>query len=67
MSTVKTAVAAPERRPICRYLVRHLNQCTSEVVDPDGEILLCAQHLARALELIRRGMKSTGITRVPGA
>lgn len=58
---------ATGRLPRCRYLVRHLNQCTSEVVDPDGEILLCAQHLARALELIKRGMKTTGITKAPKA
>lgn len=55
------------RRVTCRYLGKRDNQCTAEVVDPDGEILLCPEHLARALQLIRRGMKKTGITRAPAA
>lgn len=63
--TVKTAVAAPDRPTTCRYLNRHENRCTSPVVDEVGEILLCHSHLARALELIRRGMKQTGITTAP--
>jgi hypothetical protein len=43
------------------------HQCTAEVVDPDGEILLCTEHLGRALQLIRRNMKKTGITKAPAA
>ncbi|MET0520822.1 MAG: hypothetical protein ABW156_02440 [Jiangellaceae bacterium] len=39
---------------LCRYLRRGTKgQCTAEAVDPDGEILLCAHHLARVLELLR--------------
>lgn len=51
--------------PQCRYLGRKDVQCTGEVADPDGEIQLCNKHLARALQVIRRGMKATGITRAP--
>lgn len=38
----------------CRYLDRFGGQCTGEPVDPDGEVLLCTRHLARALELLQR-------------
>ncbi|MFI6329870.1 hypothetical protein ACIBBG_16405 [Micromonospora chersina] len=37
----------------CRYLRRNNAQCTAEAVDPDGQVLLCTKHLARALQLIR--------------
>lgn len=37
----------------CRYLGRRGVQCTSEVADPHGEILLCVTHLARAWELLK--------------
>lgn len=43
----------------CRYLRRNNDQCTGEVVDPDGEILLCTKHLARALELVQIHMATT--------
>ncbi|MCW2920005.1 MAG: hypothetical protein JWN52_8073 [Actinomycetia bacterium] len=62
--TPKPTAAKLER---CRYLGRGDNQCTGEVLDPAAEILLCRKHLARALQLIRRGMQSTGITRAPAA
>jgi hypothetical protein len=55
------------RRTICRYLGKRGEQCTAEAVDPDGELLLCAEHLGRALQLIRRNMKKSGITRAPAA
>lgn len=55
------------RRVTCRYLGKRDHQCTAEVVDPDGEILLCTEHLGRALQLIRRNMKKTGITKAPAA
>jgi hypothetical protein len=38
----------------CRYLGRRGVQCTAEVVDPNGEILLCTKHLGRAMELLNR-------------
>lgn len=37
----------------CRYLRRNNAQCTAEVADEQGEILLCTKHLARAVELLR--------------
>lgn len=40
------------RRTTCRYLRRSGNLCTAEVVDEHGEVLLCAKHLARAMEMI---------------
>ena len=46
-----------DRRTTCRYLRRDNNQCTGEAVDPNGEILLCTKHLARALELVRAHTK----------
>lgn len=36
----------------CRYLRRNEEQCTAEVVDEHGELLICAKHLARAMELL---------------
>ena len=42
------------RAPRCQVLAigcRGANRCESEAVDPDGEILICQSHLARALEL----------------
>lgn len=38
----------------CRYLGRRDMQCTAEVVDEQGEILLCTKHLGRAVELLNR-------------
>lgn len=38
----------------CRYLRRNEQQCTAEVVDELGEILLCTKHLGRAMELLNR-------------
>lgn len=50
MTTTTTA----ERRTTCRYLDRNANQCTAEAIDPEGEILICAKHAGRVLEMIRR-------------
>jgi hypothetical protein len=61
---MKTALAAPEPKIVrCRYLRLNDAQCTAEVADPSAEILLCSKHLARALALVRAGMKRTGVTR----
>jgi hypothetical protein len=39
----------------CRYLRRGTaGQCTAEVVDRNGETLLCTKHLGRAMELLNR-------------
>jgi len=43
----------------CRYRRRNDEMCTGEVVDPDGEVLLCGKHLARALQLVQIHMAST--------
>lgn len=50
------------RRITCRYLRRDSNQCTGEAVDPDGEILLCTKHLARALQLVQVHMATASVT-----
>lgn len=34
----------------CRYVDRHGNRCTAEVLDPDGELLLCLRHTVAAVE-----------------
>ncbi len=57
------ATDTPARKVTCRYLRRNDEQCTAEVTDPAAEILLCPKHLARAIELVRAGMRRTGITR----
>jgi hypothetical protein len=46
----------------CRYLRRNDVLCTGEAVDPDGEILLCTKHLARAMRLVdaATGRRATG-------
>lgn len=41
----------------CRYLRRNSQQCTGEAVDPDGDILLCTKHLARAIAMVRAHTK----------
>lgn len=39
---------------LCRVLRRGTSgQCTGEAVDPNGELLICSRHLARAIELLR--------------
>lgn len=44
-----------ERKTRCRYLREETRgQCTAEAADPNGEILLCIKHLARAVELIKQ-------------
>lgn len=43
----------------CRYTGKY-QRCTGEAVDPIGEVLLCTEHLARAVELLRsRGVEVT--------
>lgn len=54
--TANTPTTTPPRAVRCRYLDRLSNQCTSEAVDPEGEVLLCVHHLGRALELVRRSL-----------
>jgi hypothetical protein len=53
MTPTPRSTPDPARLVRCRYLGRRDDRCTAEAVDPDGEILLCAGHLARAMELIR--------------
>lgn len=58
-TTITTTLAAepPQRKVTCRYLRRGTQgQCTGEAVDDYGEILLCAKHLGRALELVKARM-----------
>ncbi|GAA4676661.1 hypothetical protein GCM10023347_33710 [Streptomyces chumphonensis] len=41
----------------CRYVKPQSGQqCTAEAVDPDGELLICARHLAMAQRLIQQAM-----------
>lgn len=37
----------------CRYRRRNDDMCTGEAVNPDGEVLLCTKHLARAMQMVR--------------
>ncbi|MEU7609533.1 hypothetical protein [Micromonospora sp. NPDC049204] len=37
----------------CRYKRRNDEMCTAAAVEPDGDVLLCTKHLARAITLIR--------------
>lgn len=36
----------------CRYLRRNDQQCTAEVADEQGEILLCTKHLSRSVQML---------------
>ncbi|MCW2904186.1 MAG: hypothetical protein JWO67_6451 [Streptosporangiaceae bacterium] len=47
-----TALSPEGRRVTCRYLRRSGDQCTAEVAEPDGEILLCTKHISLTLELV---------------
>lgn len=47
----------PIRRVTCRVIRRNGNQCTAEAVDPEADLLICTEHLARALRLIQTTMK----------
>jgi hypothetical protein len=40
------------RGPQCRYSGKY-QRCGNEAVDPVGEVLLCAQHLGRTIELLK--------------
>lgn len=55
-----TTTAPTDRKSICRLLVArragNLERCTGEVADPGGEIELCVQHLADAMQLLQRRM-----------
>lgn len=47
----------------CRYLRRSGEQCTGEVLDPEAEVLVCAKHAGRVMEMVKRTMaqaKKTG-------
>lgn len=57
LDAARAAATRPATR--CRYLRRSHDQCTGEAADPNGEILLCPKHLARALELVHRWKKVT--------
>jgi hypothetical protein len=66
-STVKTAEAAPERKPRCRYLIRsgrpssglELTRCPNELAGNVGdEVELCVRHLAAAIALVQRRASS---------
>lgn len=49
----------PEKTAQCRYTGRY-QRCTSPAIDPVGEVLLCHEHLARAMELLKaRGFTIT--------
>jgi hypothetical protein len=37
----------------CRYLDRFAVQCTAEAADPNGEVLLCTNHMGRVIELLK--------------
>lgn len=50
-------MTTPDRITRCRYQRRNNELCTGEAVDPNGEILLCTKHLARALTLVQIRMK----------
>ncbi len=43
----------------CQYLRSNLKgRCTAEAADPNGEVILCAHHLALAMELVQNRMKA---------
>lgn len=50
------------RMVTCRYLRRNEQQCTGEAVDPDGDILLCTKHLARAMSLFKSAAGRLGLS-----
>lgn len=50
----------PEKTAQCRY-TQKLQRCPNPSVDPIGEVLLCLQHLARTVELL----KARGFTITP--
>lgn len=43
----------------CRYLRRNGEQCTAEVLDPEGSVLICAKHAGRVIEMINDKLKET--------
>lgn len=51
----RTPASGPttDRAVRCRYRRRNDEMCTGGAVDPDGDVLLCTKHLARAMTLIR--------------
>lgn len=55
MATPGRAVAGqqPPRLVRCRYLRLSGEQCTGEAADPQGDVLLCTKHLARAVALVQ--------------
>lgn len=42
------------RRVCCRYIGKSGNRCTAEALEEGAEVELCGEHLARALQLLRR-------------
>lgn len=47
----------------CRYLAHHDERCTAEATMPDGDVLLCIKHMARAIAVL----DSVGYTVLPPA
>lgn len=43
----------------CRVHNRLGNPCTGEAVDPEGELLICARHLAAAQRVIHAAFQRT--------
>lgn len=54
---------ATSRAVRCRVLDKHSNPCTGEVVDPDGELLICPRHLAMAMRLLDQAKARVGAPR----
>lgn len=50
----------PDRAVRCRYKRRDQNMCPNPAADqsPDAWIVLCAHHLARAVQLVNDQMKA---------
>ena len=50
----------PDRTARCRYKRRDQNMCPNPAADqsPDAWIVLCAHHLARAVQLVNDQMKA---------
>lgn len=51
-----SSLATPthKRRVCCRYRRRDGEMCTGEALEPDGEIILCGKHTARAIIMAKR-------------
>ena len=65
-ATTRNEEFVPEANRIvrCRYQPDGSNPCTAEAVEAMGEIIMCAGHLAAALELLKRRMPFPAIRRL---